>query len=85
MTSRNTECTPKSYTFGRLEGRPIVTDFKGAVMTQDGGLILISELDRQLGLSQRLAECFTDQRDQRYVEHSLKDLVTQRLYGLVQG
>lgn len=85
MTSRNTECTPKSYTFGRLEGRPIVTDFKGAVMTQDGGLILISELDRQLGVSQRLADCFTDQRDQRYVTHSLKDMVTQRLYGLVQG
>ncbi len=85
MTSRNTECTPKSYTFGRLEGRPIVTDFKGALMTQDGGLILISELDRQLGVSQRLADCFTDQRDQRYVTHSLKDMVTQRLYGLVQG
>lgn len=85
MTSRNTECTPKSYTFGRLQGRSIVTDFKGAVMTQDGGLILISELDRQLGLSSRLSECFTDYRDQRYVEHSLKDLVAQRLYGLVQG
>lgn len=85
MTSRNTECTPKSYTFGRLQRRPIVTDFKGDVMTQDGGLILISEVDRQLGLSHRLSECFTDYRDQRYVEHSLKDLVAQRLYGLVQG
>ncbi len=56
MTSRNTECTPKSYPFGRLNGRPIVTDFKGATMTQNGGLILISELDRQLGVSQRLAD-----------------------------
>jgi Transposase DDE domain group 1 len=67
MTSRNTECTPKSYTFGRLNGRPILMDVKGAVMTQDGGSILISELDRQLRLSERLSECFTDQRDQRYV------------------
>jgi hypothetical protein len=85
MTSRNTECTPKSYAFGQLKGRPILTDFKGARMTPNGGLILISELDRQLRLSQRLSDCFTDQRDQRYVTHSLKDLVTQRLYGLVQG
>ena len=85
MTSLATECTPKSNVFGRLEGRPIVTDFKGGEMTQDGGLILVSALDRALGVSERLSACFTDQRDDRYVQHSLKDLVAQRLYGLVQG
>lgn len=85
MTSLNTECTPKSYEFGRLDGRQILTDFKGGEMTQDGGLILISALDQQLGLSERLADCFTDQRDGRYVQHALKDLLAQRLYGLVQG
>lgn len=85
MTSLTTECTPKSYPFGRLEGRPIVTDFQGAAMTQDGGLILVSMLDRQLGVSERMAACFTDQRDGRYVQHELKDLMAQRLYGLVQG
>ena len=85
MTSLNTECTPKSYEFGRLDGRQILTDFKGGEMTQDGGLILVSALDQKLGLSTRLADCFTDQRDGRYVQHSLKDLLAQRLYGLVQG
>ena len=85
MTSLNTECTPKSYEFGRLDGRQILTDFKGGEMTQDGGLILVSALDQKLGLSERLAACFTDQRDGRYVQHPLKDLLAQRLYGLVQG
>lgn len=85
MTSLNTECTPKSYEFGRLDGRQILTDFKGGEITQDGGLILVSALDQKLGLSERLADCFTDQRDQRYVQHPLKDLLAQRLYGLVQG
>lgn len=85
MTSLATECTPKSYAFGRLEDRQIVTDFKGAEMTQDGGLMLVSTLDRILRLSSRFADCFTDHRDARYVQHELKDLVAQRLYGLVQG
>lgn len=85
MTSLNTECTPKSYEFGRLDGRQILTDFNGGEMTQDGGLILVSALDQKLGLSERLAACFTDQRDGRYVQHPLKDLLAQRLYGLVQG
>ena len=85
MTSLNTECTPKTHEFGRLDGRQILTDFKGGEMTQDGGLILVSALDQKLGLSTRLADCFTDQRDSRYVQHPLKDLLAQRLYGLVQG
>ena len=84
FTQISTFQTP-SNVFGRLEGRPIVTDFKGGEMTQDGGLILVSALDGALGVSERLSACFTDQRDDRYVQHSLKDLVAQRLYGLVQG
>lgn len=85
MTSLTTDCTPKPHQFGRLENRQIVTDFKGGEMTQEGGLILISTLDHHFGISERLANWFTDQRDARYVQHPLKNLVAQRLYGLVQG
>ena len=46
MTPLATECNPKSSVFGRLEGRPSVTDFKGGEMTQDSGVILVSALDR---------------------------------------
>jgi hypothetical protein len=46
---------------------------------------LISELDQWLGITERLAKCFTDVRDQRRVEHSVEELLRQRLYGLVAG
>ena len=55
MTPLATACHPKSSVFGRLEGRPSVTDFKGGEMTQDGGLIWVSALDRALGVSERLS------------------------------
>ena len=46
---------------------------------------LIGELDRKLGLCQRFADCFDDRRDPLFVEHSLLDLVRQRVFGLAAG
>ena len=40
-------------------------------------------MDRGLGLVRRFADCFTDRRDPRYVEHQVETLVGQRIFGLV--
>ncbi len=72
-------------TFGQLERRPIVADFDGGHISSDGGLLLIKQLDEHYGLSAKIAECFTDHREAAYVEYPLQTLVSQRLYGLVQG
>jgi hypothetical protein len=85
MTSPTTECNAKTYVFGQQNRRQIVADFSGGTMTQDGGVLLVSRIDQHLELSQRLAECFSDQRDEQRVQHQLPDLLAQRLYGLVQG
>jgi hypothetical protein len=42
-------------------------------------------MDRALRVSQRLAACFVDTRDQTYVEHSVPELLSQRLYALAMG
>lgn len=85
MTSPKTDRTAKSYQFGALGRREILVDYSGGQLSQDGGVILVSKIDQQLQLSQRLADCFTDQRAPERVQHQLKDLLAQRLYGLVQG
>ncbi len=71
--------------FGRLERRRIVSDFDGGHISPDGGLVLIKQLDEHYGVSAKIAECFTDNRDAAYVEYPLQTLISQRLYGLVQG
>jgi hypothetical protein len=63
----------------------VVADFSGGQLTSDGGLILVAEVDRHYRISERVAECFEDYRDPARVQHELRDLVSQRLYGLVQG
>ena len=73
------------FPFGQLEGRQIVSDFNGGRLTSDGGLLLIKQVDEHFGITQAFAQCFTDQRDPNRVKHPLPDLVTQRVYGIVQG
>ncbi len=85
MAPTPTECTLPSYEFGRLSKRKVVADFSGGDITSDGGLLLIRDIDDWYQISERLSACFTDQREARRVQHDLKTLIAQRLYGLVQG
>jgi hypothetical protein len=85
MTSALTECSPDQLSFGRVKGKKVIANFKGGTLTSDGGLVLIAELDKKRQITARFASCFTDYRHQGYVNHSLTDLVAQRIYGLIQG
>ena len=85
MPPTQTECTSSSYDFGRVSQRKLLADFSGGDLTSDGGLLLIREIDKLYRISERLSECFTDHREASRVQHDLKTLIAQRLYGLVQG
>ena len=85
MTPTQTECNLPSYEFCRLSKRKLVADFSGGDLSSDGGLLLIREVDQSYRISARLASCFRDHRDSSRVQHELKTLIAQRLYGLVQG
>ena len=80
-----TECSAKPSGFARVEGRPVVADFDGGALTSDAGGLLLGAADRRLNLVNRLAGCFRDARDPRYVEHSVAALVGQRVYGIALG
>ena len=85
MTPTNTECNSNRFLFGQVDRRQVVADFSGGQLTTDGGLILIAQVDEHYRISERLAMCFHDQREPGRVRHPVKDLLAQRLYGLVQG
>jgi Transposase DDE domain group 1 len=80
-----TECTQSSFSFAALYRREIVAEFDGGDITTDGGGLLLREVDRRLSLTERLATCFTDHRRPDLVEHTVPQLIAQRLYGLALG
>lgn len=80
-----TECTQSSFGFAALYQREVTARFEGGDITTDAGGLLLREVDRRLCLTERLAACFTDHRRPDQIEHQVRELVAQRLYGLALG
>lgn len=59
--------------------------FDGGTISSDGGAFLLRQTDQRLNLLGRLAECFLDGRNQALVEHSIAEMLSQRVYGLALG
>jgi hypothetical protein len=71
--------------FTNLGARRVVADFSGGTLSTDAGALLLRQVDLNLGLTHRLAQCFADARNPVWVEHSVAQLLAQRLYGLALG
>ena len=80
-----TECNQTAFPFEAHFSRQVVARFDGARMTTDGGALLLRAADRKIGLLKRVAACFTDARHPERVEHSLSELLAQRIYALALG
>lgn len=80
-----TECNQTSFGFKACGERDVVAQFDGGTMSSDGGGLLLRQTDERLNLLPRLAQCFLDGRDQELVEHSLEQMLAQRVYGLALG
>ncbi len=70
-----TECTTEKLIFEGVGRRRVEADFSGGQVSSDGGVLLVREADRRIGLSERMADCFVDYRDVEQVEHIVKELI----------
>ena len=80
-----TQCSQTELDLGRSGGRWLVGAFDGDAISSNGGVVLLAAADRAIGLSRRLAQCFTDLRFADAVRHSVLDLLRQRIFGLALG
>jgi hypothetical protein len=80
-----TECNPALFEFAAVEGRSVVGDFGGGTITSDAGALLLGQTDRAIGLVERFAGCFCDRRRSDLIEHKVKTLVGQRVFGIALG
>jgi hypothetical protein len=80
-----TECKRESYEFHALGNREVVGHFDGGDITTDAGGLLLREVEQRTGIIRRFAACFRDNRDARFTEFTVEELVAQRVYGLDLG
>ena len=80
-----TECISDLFGFAPVEGRRVEASFDGGTITSDAGGLLLASTDRAIGLLDRFARCFKDHRDPDLIEHEVRTLVGQRVFGLALG
>jgi DDE family transposase len=77
--------TPQQLCFPPLTGYTIRADFEGGALSSDFGALLLRGIDRQIGLTERLAAAMQDKRHPSYIDHPLRDLLAQRIYQIASG
>jgi hypothetical protein len=80
-----TQCTQSDLDFKAHYSRDVVARFDGGTISSDGGSLLLREADQRLNLLTRFSQCFLDSREQDRIEHSVLEMVSQRVYGLALG
>ena len=68
-----------------VKQKPIELSYTGEKISSDGGLLLLKELENQKGIIKMLSDCITDHRDQRYIEHTQKEMLSQRIFQIASG
>ena len=80
-----TECAQSSFDFEAHFSRQVTARFDGGQITTDAGALLLRKTEQRTGILRQFAACFTDHRRADRLEHSVAELVRQRVYALALG
>ena len=81
----DTQCNLIQLEFHALGKREVIGKFDGGTITSDAGGLLLRETEKRTSIVSRFATCFEDLRDPRLIEHTVAELVAQRVYGIALG
>lgn len=80
-----TECNGSKLEFQTLGRREISADFDGGPISSDGGGLLLREVEERTRIIRQFSASFIDYRDEELIEHTVEQLIAQRVYGLALG
>jgi hypothetical protein len=79
------QTTADCVLFPELFDRPLTARFDLPHASSDGGAVLLKKVDADLGLTELLAECLAENRQAGKIDHSIHELLSQRVFGLACG
>ena len=80
-----TQCTQQTFEFEALGRREVVARFDGGPITSDAGGLFLRQVEDRTGIIRQLTRCFTNHRDEDLIEHTVEELLRQRIFGLALG
>ncbi len=80
-----THCNQKTFEFQAENSRKIVAHFNGGNISSDSGGLLLKQTEQAAGIIAQFADCFDDHRAPDLIEHTVEELIAQRIYALALG
>jgi len=69
----------------KIQDKSVVLDFNGGLISSDSGVLLLKEIEEQIGLIKAIEKVIPESRDTRYVKHAIHDLLMQRVAQIACG
>ena len=73
------------FQLSAVQGKKVELSYSGKDISSDGGLLLLKEVENQTGIISGMGNCINGGRDQRYVDHTLEQLLSQRIFQIAAG
>jgi hypothetical protein len=73
------------FGFPAICRKKVTAAFDGGRLTSDGGVLLLAQAERRMGIAGRLASCIADPRDQSRVIHGLAGILQARMLAIACG
>jgi Transposase DDE domain group 1 len=68
-----------------VSGKKVVAKFDGGLLSSDGGILVLREVEQRLRVADRLAACIKDPRSPEQITHSLADILRFRMLMIAAG
>ena len=73
------------FSFPAICRKKVTAAFDGGRLTSDGGVLLLAQAERRMGIAAALAGCIADRRDQSRVIHDVDDILRARMLAIACG
>jgi len=80
-----TDNTPLPFDLPSVRRKKLTVDFDGGNQSSDGGLLLLRQAERKLGVCRRLADAMPDRRDPDRIRHAMFEMVMARVAAIACG
>jgi hypothetical protein len=68
-----------------VAGKSVVATFDGGLLSSDGGVLALREVEQRLRVADRIAACIKDPRAPDQITHTLADIIRFRLLMIAAG
>jgi hypothetical protein len=74
-----------SFALPAVAGKKVSVGFDGGMLSSNGGVLLLRDVERRLGLAARIAGCVTDRRDPTRIDHTFAEMIRARMFAIASG